>query len=261
MNQENSKLSRDGRFTVKENEKFVVSEEHDYKEWEVYHTTVANSEGHCIQLEELPVYIQDEFRMGMFQSSRSDAITFVKSGLKSGKNLSDPDKKWVEKWFEVSTDDIPSEEDPTAPVQPVVLKYFSKFWTDVDLNMICGEACFQVLSGAHRLKFEMKDQFKVENILTKQGSLKVRTEKITKQMPRMVPAEPETEEQEELKADPSEDILGVLIKQDLKVKERKMIEILVEVEEEVQIKDKYVNDSTPVNRRDIRVEYIQRFLT
>lgn len=43
-----------------------------------------------------PAYIRDD----IIKNCVENAIS-IKSGCKSGKKLSDPDQKWIEKWFEV----------------------------------------------------------------------------------------------------------------------------------------------------------------
>ena len=65
------------------------------------------------------------------------------TGQKAGKHIAEPDKKWIEKWFELSCDDMsPPDHPSTAPLQAIIVKYFSKFWTNIDTNMIEGESVF-----------------------------------------------------------------------------------------------------------------------
>ena len=106
------------------------------------------------------------------------------TGQKAGKHIAEPDKKWIEKWFELTCDDMSPPDHPSnAPLQSIIVKYFSKFWTNLDTNLIEGESVFQVLSVDHMLLFELKDNFSFENILTKEGSLRTRVKKVKTMVP------------------------------------------------------------------------------
>mmetsp|Transcript_19352 Transcript_19352/g.29664 ORF Transcript_19352/g.29664 Transcript_19352/m.29664 type:complete len:144 (-) Transcript_19352:1911-2342(-) len=61
----------------------------------------------------------------------------------------------------------------------LIIKSQCKFWTKTDTNEIEGESCLQILSngstssdGTAALEFEIRESYKVENILNKEGSLK-----------------------------------------------------------------------------------------
>ena len=47
----------------------------------------------------------------------------LKCGLKLGRKLADPDKKWAEKWFEVKCFDSDNTQ--------IIIKCITKFWTDI----------------------------------------------------------------------------------------------------------------------------------
>jgi hypothetical protein len=57
-------------------------------------------------------------------------ISSVKSGLKTGRKLSNADSRWVEKWFEVKCKDVSD----TKEVSEIIVKIFSKFWTNINTN-------------------------------------------------------------------------------------------------------------------------------
>ena len=71
----------------------------------------------------------------------------------------------------------------------MIVKMTSKFWTDVASGMIEGESMIQVLKDGTRLgksdtlEYELKEAFKFENILTKEGRLKQRKVMVKKQVP------------------------------------------------------------------------------
>lgn len=112
-------------------------------------------------------------------------IQSVKSGLKTGRKLSNADSRWVEKWFEVKCKDV---SDPI--VTDIIVKNYSKFWTNIDTKQIEGESCIQILKdGSAEYKYdalllELKGEYKFENILDKQGSLKTTKTVVSKVIPR-----------------------------------------------------------------------------
>ena len=97
----------------------------------------------------------------------------VKCGMKLGTKLSDLDAKWVEKWFELKCKDVNSDH----VVEDVIVKFYSKFWTNVENNTIVGDSQLQVLYDGTKgythdsLIFELKDNIEMSNILDKEGSL------------------------------------------------------------------------------------------
>jgi len=95
------------------------------------------------------------------------------SGQKIGSKLSDSDSIWVEKWFEVKIQDGHLGEAGHVP-KDLIIKSWSKFWTNVENNQIEGESCLQVLQeGTHTsLRYELRESYTIENILNKTGSLK-----------------------------------------------------------------------------------------
>ena len=111
----------------------------------------------------------------------------LRCGQKIGKKLSDPDSKWCEKWFEVKC--LDNQNTKSEEPQHIIIKYYAKFWTDIESRMIEGDSCIQVLSDgkddfmSHNLLLEMKYNCKFENILNKEGSLKTTTKKVKKLVP------------------------------------------------------------------------------
>jgi hypothetical protein len=47
--------------------------------------------------------------------------------------LTDPDKKWAEKWIEVKCFDSDNTQ--------IIIKYIIKFWTDIEKRTIEGDKC------------------------------------------------------------------------------------------------------------------------
>jgi len=110
--------------------------------------------------------------------------------MKLGQKMSDEDSKWVEKWYEVRCQDTRTRNLKVAPstaqasgkkiVTDIIVKYYTKFWTNVVDDTIEGESCLQILhdgskSFAHdALILELKDNIEMQNILNKTGSLKLR---------------------------------------------------------------------------------------
>ena len=115
-------------------------------------------------------------------------ISQVKSGQKCGRKLSDSDSRWVEKWYEVKCKDL-SGAVTNNVVSDIIVKFYTKFWINIQNNEIEGESLIQVLvdgsSGYHHdgLIYELKDCFSLENILKKTGSLRTRKEFIKKTVP------------------------------------------------------------------------------
>ena len=60
-------------------------------------------------------------------------ISELKCGLKLGRKLTDPDKKWAEKWIEVKCFDSDNTQ--------IIIKYIIKFWTDIEKRTIEGDKC------------------------------------------------------------------------------------------------------------------------
>lgn len=115
--------------------------------------------------------------VGPSQKIEYNMISCIKSGQKCGRKLSDPDSKWVEKWYEVKCKDLSGAMQKNV-VSDIIVKFYTKFWVNIQSCQIEGESLTQVLvdgsSGYHHdgLIYELKDQFKLENVLKKQGSLR-----------------------------------------------------------------------------------------
>lgn len=71
--------------------------------------------------------------------------------MKLGQKMSDEDSKWVEKWYEVRCQDTRTRNLKVAPstvqgtgkkiVSDMIVKYYTKFWTNVEEDTIEGESC------------------------------------------------------------------------------------------------------------------------
>ena len=129
--------------------------------------------------------------MSQFKSlTTAGQIGSVKCGMKLGQKMSDEDSKWVEKWYEVRCQDTKTRNLKVAPstvqastkkiVTDIIVKYYTKFWTNVEEDTIEGESCLQILHDGSRsfghdaLILELKDNIEMQNILNKTGSLKSR---------------------------------------------------------------------------------------
>ena len=183
LNTSNKNYEKDmGKLTVGESpneiqvqgvEKFQINEEHDFKEWERYDIMMFKSKSNSvIPIIQYPTYIREDIL-----HSCATNIVELKSGYKSGKKLSDPDVKWVEKWFEVKSNDAGVKKDTSSQI---LVKSQSKFWTNIEDNTIEGSSCLQVLNKHHGLLMEMKNNYKVSNFLNREGSLRKRTIKVKK---------------------------------------------------------------------------------
>lgn len=168
---------------VTNGEKFNISEDHDFKEWERY--DILQLKKGEIEPKHFPEYILNDLTQ---QGFKYDLVSCIKSGLKCGRKLSDSDSRWIEKWYEVKCKDVSGAEKKNV-VSDIIVKFYTKLWVNVFKNEIEGESLFQVLvdgsSGYHHdgLIYELKDVFKLENVLKKSGSLRVRKEKIKKTVP------------------------------------------------------------------------------
>lgn len=163
------------------------------------------------------------------------------------------------------------------------MKFTSKLWTNIEKNTIEGESNFQILDKNYDLQYEMKDIFRSENILTKEGSLKNRTIQVTKLVPvkedkdEIVPGEPVAMTQEVPQKDqdgidmgnPEFDIFQntnvTTIKSQLNTtitmqpvqadaSTKKMV--FEEVIVDHVVPDKYLNDQSTLISRDIKIELV-----
>jgi len=87
-----------------------------------------NKSDEIIPIAHFPAYIRDDIIQNYVLNPQS-----IKSGCKSGKKLSDPDQKWVEKWFEIEAKDLDLVKNIA---NKIIVKYYTKFWTNVDENII-----------------------------------------------------------------------------------------------------------------------------
>jgi len=88
-------------------EKFELDEGNDFKHWERYDTVYHKGDNKTdkLSMAVVPEYVSKELQ-DLDQPLQYNLISCVKSGLKSGRKLSNTDSRWVEKWFEVKCKDI-----------------------------------------------------------------------------------------------------------------------------------------------------------
>ena len=71
----------------------------------------------------------------------------------------------------------------------IIVKQFTKFWTNTENNKIEGESCLQILKDGSKsykhdaLMFELWGNYKMENILDKHGSLRSRKKIVQRTVP------------------------------------------------------------------------------
>lgn len=168
-------------------EKFEVHNDNDYKQWERYDLHESRAAGATIPIDMAPDYIKVDLQKGLFQNVDFNEITNLKCGMKLGCKQSDLDARWVEKWYELRCKDMGTEKSKVESsdegstdkqvVSYIIVKFYSKFWTNVDKNTIEGESCLQVLSDGSKKKshealiLELKDNIDMQNVLNKEGSL------------------------------------------------------------------------------------------
>lgn len=140
-------------------------------------------------------------------------IKSMRSGQKAGRKLSNTDSRWVEKWYEIKCKDVQtSNKAGDQVVTDIIVKHFSKFWTNTEQNTIEGESCLQILKdGAKEYKhdalmFELWGSYKMENILDKHGSLKIRSKIVQK----TVPVEYKVEKPEDMAARADQELDNIL---------------------------------------------------
>lgn len=78
----------------------------------------------------VPHFLKSDYNLQLNNASS------VKCGMKLGSKLSDLDSKWVEKWYEVRCKDVNSDH----VVHDIIVKFYSKFWTNVESNTIVGDS-------------------------------------------------------------------------------------------------------------------------
>lgn len=187
---QNDKSEKDGVKFI-HGEKFSINEDHDFKEWEKYdivHLKSDKKEKGTIDIKTVPSYIRNDLTVGPQQSIEFNMISEVKCGQKAGRKLSDSDSRWVEKWYEIKCKDLSGSVSNNV-VSDIIVKFYTKFWVNIQNNEIEGESLTQVLvdgsSGFHHdgLIYELKDCLSMENVLKKTGSLRIRKQVITKTVP------------------------------------------------------------------------------
>lgn len=173
---------------VVQGEKFEIHEENDFKQWERYDIMhfVVDDKKDNISKDVMPSYVAQELKLTKNQQIDYKMVSNVKSGLKTGRKLSNADSRWVEKWFEVKCKDISD-----SVVTDIIVKNFYKFWTNIETNQIEGESCIQILKDGSSeyqydaLLYELKGEYKFENILDKKGSLKTTKTVVSKVVPKV----------------------------------------------------------------------------
>jgi hypothetical protein len=179
----------DGEVKITNGEKFNINEDHDFKEWERYDILHHKSDKKgTIGNKLIPDYILADLVVGPNQLIEFNMIYSIKAGQKCGRKLSDPDSRWVEKWWEVKCKDLSGALQKNV-VSDIIVKFYTKFWVNIQSSEIEGESLTQVLvdgsSGYHHdgLIYELKDQWKLENILKKLGSLRTQKQVVKKMVP------------------------------------------------------------------------------
>ena len=70
----------------------------------------------------------------------------------------------------------------------MTIKSLRKLWVNREQHLIEGQSNFQVLAGGHGrscLVFELRDEYKCENILDKEGSLRQKPISVSKKVPKV----------------------------------------------------------------------------
>lgn len=167
----------------KNGEKFEISPQHecDYRQWEQYdvlffekQASSATRESFIAEMH-VPKYIAADVISDLNPELGISKMTTFKSGIKIGSKLSNSSVRWVEKWFEVNCQQQvikTSKQHPgTALPQDVIIRFYSKIWTNDGDQTLQGEGCTSILiDGAkhdvdHALVYSLQEHFKCENIL------------------------------------------------------------------------------------------------
>jgi hypothetical protein len=90
---------------------------------------VGDDKSENLSLDVMPSYVVKELKKSKDQPLQYSMVSSIKSGLKTGRKLSNADSRWVEKWFEVKCKDVQD-----SVVTDIIVKKFSKFWTNIDTN-------------------------------------------------------------------------------------------------------------------------------
>ena len=184
-NQSESKVT-DGTTAVRVHQKdrMHFHEEHDFKEWEEFHTLHAKDGAAFDVRKPMPAYLKDyletngELLSFLTQTGRDP--TKFSCGRKVGQRLSDAQLIWSEHWFEASLSDFAvygsadadasKASDGTKTVKHVIVKHQSKFWTNAASRLLEGESCLQLLSDGSKsyshdgLLYELKEFFTCDDI-------------------------------------------------------------------------------------------------
>lgn len=138
---QNDKSEKDGVKFI-HGEKFSINEDHDFKEWEKYdivHLKSDKKEKGTIDIKTVPSYIRNDLTVGPQQSIEFNMISEVKCGQKAGRKLSDSDSRWVEKWYEIKCKDLSGSVSNNV-VSDIIVKFYTKFWVNIQNNEIEGES-------------------------------------------------------------------------------------------------------------------------
>lgn len=293
---EKTEKAQGGSVDIKSTDRFQVNEEFDFKEWEHYFILSSKDDSTMIDHITIPQQIRTILELKDGNDVPINKILSLKGGCKYGKKISNPDIKWTEEWFEVVCQDAELSEIWTGievnkdnnKKQQVMIKYFSKLYTKIEDSSVEGESLMQILNKHQVLQYEMKDTVKVDNILNKEGSLKNRTIQVKKLVPvglkKAVPVFESAREngasnsQGQVEEDitnpefdlfhntnvlpvsrPSQELVLPVIMEESEEDKRERTYEAVMVDHIIQ--DKYVNNLTPLEDREIRIECVRRFVT
>lgn len=138
-------------------EKVNYNHEHDFKEWEEFHTINLAADkqdgGHLsLSSEAIPAYLKEYLAANQsllaFLLDSRRVISRIRCGRKSGQHLSDADLTWGEHWLEVwlqDTQEAPkgqkAQQGADNIVRDVIVKHYCKFWVDAGTRLLDGESC------------------------------------------------------------------------------------------------------------------------
>ena len=94
----------------------------------------------------MPEYLQNMLIVSPQQAIPFQGVSELKGGQKFGKDMSNLDKKWTEEWFELICKDTMNRtmlenKHKEKKSDGIVVKFYTKLWTNCDDNSIEGESC------------------------------------------------------------------------------------------------------------------------
>jgi len=67
---------------------------------------------------------------------------------------------------------------PNRPQENLIIKYYSKFWTNLLKNTIDGESCMKILTADDKVQYELHEQLEMNNIFNKKNPRRIHGEKL-----------------------------------------------------------------------------------